>query len=263
MTTAGELQTAKLAGAEVVEEERTNARGEKYTTVTKVTNPKKGKYIGINLNIISPAKAIATEIYNQIIERNLPIHNIKLNIAGNGIYTLKSKQASYDKLLTEVLKALQDKGITISEVRSGGQTGIDEAGIKAAISLGLKASILAPKGYRFRGKDNKDVSNKELFVKRFNSDYKEPNKAQRKKFEVLYEDEEVTEAKKKAKEFSIISSTQLGANSAWKIAGENYGIEAIHMSNTETYDDLSADERASLELPYHQAMVALKRNEIK
>ena len=78
---------------------------------------------------------------------------------------------------------------------------------------------------------------------------KEPNKAQRKKFEVLYEDEEVTEAKKKAKEFSIISSTQLGANSAWKIAGENYGIEAIQMSNTETYDDLSAEERASLELP--------------
>ena len=263
LTTAGELQTAKLAGAEVVEEERTNARGEKYTTVTKVTNPKKGKYVGININTTSSAEAIATEIYNQIIERNLPTDNIKLNIAGNGIYTLKSDQASYDKLLTEVLKALQDKGITISEVRSGGQSGIDEAGIKAAVSLGLKASILAPKGYRFRGKDNKDISNKELFIKRFNPDYKEPKKAQRKKAEVLYEDEEITEAKKKAKEFTLISSTQLGANSAWKIAGENYGIEAIQMSNTETYDDLSADERASLELPYHQAMVALKRNEIK
>ena len=160
LTTAGELQTAKLAGAEVVEEERTNARGEKYTTVTKVTNPKKGKYVGINLNIVSSAEAIAMEIYNQIIERNLPTDNIKLNIAGNGIYTLKSEQAFYDKLLAEVLKALQDKGITISEVRSGGQSGIDEAGIKAAVSLGLKASILAPKGYRFRGKDNKDISNK-------------------------------------------------------------------------------------------------------
>ena len=440
LTTAGELQTAKLAGAEVVEEERTNTRGEKYTTVTKVTNPKKGKYVGINLNTVSSAEAIATDIYSQIIERGLPTKNIKLNIAGNGIYTLKSEQASYDKLLTEVLKALQDKGITISEVRSGGQSGIDEAGIKAAVSLGLKASILAPKGYRFRGKDNKDISNKELFIKRFNPDYKEPkednntgifatNKSKkywdratvekdtetlyiftdntdrdsgsgkidpnskyaqkygkdkhypkvtaavirgldnampistqrwyhegakaesgrwndadakefkevikeevdsiiaewksgkykrvvipsgsffnssisqinetrvpelykilkeqltrleeaigknnitpftkgaktktRKKAEVLYEDEEITEAKKKAKEYTIISSTQLGANSAWKIAGENYGIEAIQMSNTETYDDLSADERASLELPYHQAMVALKRNEVK
>ena len=60
-----------------------------------------------------------------------------------------------------------------------------------------------------------------------------------------------------------MSSTQLGANSAWKIASENYGIEAINMSNTETYDDLSADERAALEFPYHQAMVALKRNEVK
>ena len=263
LTTAGELQTAKLAGAEVVEEERTNARGEKYTTVTRVTNPKKGKYVGINLNTVSSAEAIATEIYNQIVERGLPTKNIKLNIAGNGIYTLKSDQTSYDTLLTNVLKALQDKGVIISEVRSGGQTGIDEAGIKAAVSLGLKASILAPKGYKFRGKDNKDISNKELFIKRFNPDYKEPKKTQRKKAEVLYEDDEITEAKKKAKEFTLISSTQLGANSAWKIAGENYGIEAIQMSNTETYDDLSADERASLELPYHQAMVALKRNEIK
>lgn len=85
----------------------------------------------------------------------------------------------------------------------------------------------------------------------------------KKKAEVLYEDEEITEAKKKAKEFTLISSTQLGANSAWKIAGENYGIEAIHMSNVKTYDDLSAEERASLELPYHNAMVALKRSEIK
>ena len=262
LTTTGELQTAKLAGAEVVEEERTNARDEKYTTVTRVTNPRKGKYVGINLNTVSSAEAIATEIYNQIIERNLPTNNIKLNIAGNGIYTLKSEQASYDKLLTEVLKALQGKGITISEVRSGGQSGIDEAGIKAAVSLGLKASILAPKGYRFRGKDNKDISNKELFIKRFNPDYKEPKKVQRKKAEVLYEDEEITEAKKKAKEFTLISSTQLGANSAWKIAGENYGIEAIQMSNTETYDDLSADERASLEQPYRNACRAAKVSEL-
>ena len=127
LTTAGELQTAKLAGAEVEEEERTNSRGEKYTTVTKVTNPKKGKYVGIDLNTTSSAEAIATEIYNQIVERDLPTENIKLNIAGNGIYTLKNKQSSYDKLLTEVLKTLQNKGINIAEVRSGGQTGIDEA----------------------------------------------------------------------------------------------------------------------------------------
>lgn len=84
----------------------------------------------------------------------------------------------------------------------------------------------------------------------------------KKKAEVLYEDEEITEAKKKAKEFTLISSTQLGANSAWKIAGENYGIEAIQMSNTETYDDLSADERASLEQPYRNACRAAKVSEL-
>lgn len=84
----------------------------------------------------------------------------------------------------------------------------------------------------------------------------------RKKAEVLFESEEITEAKKKAKEYSIISSTQLGANSAWKVAGETYGIGAIRMSNGKTYDDLSTDERAELEHPYHMAMVALKRSEI-
>ena len=154
-------------------------------------------------------------------------------------------------------------GISISEVRSGGQTGIDEAGIKAAMSLGIKASILAPQGYRFRNKEGKDVSNKEEFIKRFNSKYTDTKQSPKRKVVIAQDTEEITKAKQKAKEYSIISSSQLGANSAWKIASENYGIEAIQMSNVDTYDDLSADEKAALELPYHQAMTALKRNEIK
>ena len=444
LTTAGELQTAKFAGAEVEEVEKTNSRGEKYTTVSKVIDPKKGKYVGIDLNKTTSAETIAEEIYKQIIERGLPKDNIKLNIAGNGIYTLKSDQSVYDSLMEEVLKKLQEKGITIEEVRSGGQTGIDEAGVKAALSLGIKASILAPKGYRFRDKNNEDIKNKEAFIKRFNPNYSEsqdrpaptvtgifstldkevywdrkdaeedkdslyiftdntdrdsgklvidPNSKYAKKYgknkhyptvtsavlrgldnsmpistqrwyhkdakgetgrwtdkdakefeetikneiddiieewnsgkykrvvipskgffestiseftkervpklyeiltnqltrlenaigkdniepftkdkntktkkgksKVLFEADEVTEGKKKAKEFTIISSSQLGANSAWRIAAENYGVESIHMSNTMTYDDLSAEERAALELPYHNAMVALKRSEIK
>lgn len=264
LTTAGELQTAKFAGAEVVEVEKTNARGEKYKTVSEVTNAKKGKYIGVDISKTPSAKDIADNIYQQITERNLPTKDIKLNIAGNGIYTLKSEQKVYDTLLTDVIKALQDKGVTISEIRSGGQTGIDEAGIKAAMSLGIKASLVAPKGFRFRGKDNKDISNKESFIKRFNPEYKTPKGAKKKrKATILYEDEEIVEAKKKAKEYGIISSKQLGANSAWRIAGENYGIDAINMSNAETFDDLSIDEQASLELPYHKAAVALKINEIK
>lgn len=162
LTTAGELQTAKFAGAEVVEVEKTNARGEKYKTVSEITNAKKGKYIGVDISKTPSAKDIADNIYQQITERNLPTKDIKLNIAGNGIYTLKSEQKVYDTLLTDVIKALQDKGVTISEIRSGGQTGIDEAGIKAAMSLGIKASLVAPKGFRFRGKDNKDISNLSL-----------------------------------------------------------------------------------------------------
>lgn len=263
LTTTGELQTAKFAGAEVEEVEKTNSQGAKYTTVSKITNAKKGKYVGIDLKVYPSAETIVTAIYNQIVERGLPTEKLKLNIAGNGIYNLKSNQKSYDDLLVKVLKGLQDMGISISEVRSGGQTGIDEAGIKAAMSLGIKASILAPKGYRFRNKEGKDTSNKEAFIKRFNSKYTDTKESPKRKVIVVQDTEEITKAKQKAKEYSIISSSQLGANSAWKIASENYGIEAIQMSNVDTYDDLSADEKAALELPYHQAMTALKRNEIK
>ena len=134
LTTAGELQTAKFAGAEVEEVEKTNSQGTKYTTVSKITNAKKGKYVGIDLKVYPSAETIVTAIYNQIVERGLPTEKLKLNIAGNGIYNLKSNQKSYDDLLIKVLKGLQDMGISISEVRSGGQTGIDEAGIKAAMS---------------------------------------------------------------------------------------------------------------------------------
>lgn len=438
LTTAGELQTAKFAGAEVEEEERTNSKGESYTKVLKVKDPKKGKYIGITLDKTPSAAKIAEDIYKQIKERNLPTEDLKLNIAGNGIYTLESKQEVYDNLLTEVIKELQDRGITIAEIRSGGQTGIDEAGTKAAMALGINASIVAPKGFKFRNKEGKDLSDRNSFIQRFNPQYKDaptvvpaskkifwkrvdveadvetlyifsdntdrdsgkdlidPNsdytkkygkgkhypsmtsaairglnnampistqhwyhegakgksgqwvdtdaeefektikeevdaiiekwnlgkykrvivpsgdgffnssiseitkervpslykiltdqitrleeaigkdniktfsapessksKNKRKKSVVIYEDEDVLEAMKKAKEYTIISNKQLGANSAWRIAAENYGIETINMSNAETYDDLDVEEKAELELPYHKAAVALKINEIK
>ena len=72
LTTTGELQTAKFAGAEVEEIEKTNSQGAKYTTVSKITNAKKGKYVGIDLKVYPTAETIVTAIYNQIVERGLP-----------------------------------------------------------------------------------------------------------------------------------------------------------------------------------------------
>ena len=52
-------------------------------------------------------------------------------------------------------------------IRSGGQTGVDEAGIQAAQDAGLKCSILAPKGFRMHRGPGIELEGRSLFVKRF------------------------------------------------------------------------------------------------
>jgi hypothetical protein len=99
-----------------------------------------------------------------------------LNIAGNGIYTLRGEwtQAQIDNYvedtLNEILTHPKLKN-RITEIRTGGQTGVDEAGAKAAIKLGkifgIKTTILAPKGWKFRDESGADISDEKLFKERF------------------------------------------------------------------------------------------------
>lgn len=119
---------------------------------------------------------VVEELYNQIISNNLPTKNIKLNVAGNGIYSLVTNeidspflsQNDINNTVTSIIKLLQErKGIAISEIRSGGQTGIDEAGIIAAQRLGIPSSVNAPKGFAFRDANGKDHYNREEFIARF------------------------------------------------------------------------------------------------
>ena len=100
----------------------------------------------------------------------LPTTNIKLNIAGNGIYTWLPKGITQEQLndfVTEYIRELIRNGVSISEIRSGGQTGVDEAGVIAAQRLGIKCSVHAPKGYTMRGANNRDVNDKQAFTARF------------------------------------------------------------------------------------------------
>lgn len=98
-----------------------------------------------------------------------------LNVAGNGLSTIGSDvpQRKIDvfmlKFLTGVLNSanLENKP---SVLVTGGQTGIDEAAIKAASYLGLEATIVAPKGYLFRDASGKDVSGLLAFQGRFTKD---------------------------------------------------------------------------------------------
>lgn len=123
-------------------------------------------YIGIDLNELfySPINTFS------LIESKLPSssQDYIFNIAGNGLYSLKLEQESYNKYVQEVLEFyLKYTFKEIKLVRSGGQTGIDEAGIVAADRLGIPTLVLAPKGWMFRNKEGKDIKNEQLFKQRF------------------------------------------------------------------------------------------------
>lgn len=99
--------------------------------------------------------------------------SISLNIAGNGIYTLVKHYMDQDyadelvyMFLLNVVNS-PDLKVKISAIRTGGQTGIDEAGAKAGVRLGIPTSILAPKCWRFRNEKGEDISDESLFKNRF------------------------------------------------------------------------------------------------
>ena len=91
-----------------------------------------------------------------------------LNIAGNGIYTMKGKytQEQIDEFTYKLLgRVYSEHGF--KSIRTGGQTGFDEAGAKAGIRLGIPTLVLAPKGWKFRNINGVDISNEKLFKERF------------------------------------------------------------------------------------------------
>lgn len=141
--------------------ENFSTAGEKLTQRVAGT-----KYVSHSLSNSNDPQTIADSIYDQIVAKG-KVKDLKLNIAGNGIYSLTQSQEYYNNLLTEVLSILQSKGVTISAVRSGGQTGIDEAGIIAAQRLNIPSIVHTTSDFKFRGKDNKDVSDEARFKSRF------------------------------------------------------------------------------------------------
>jgi hypothetical protein len=148
-----------------------NSAGEKLTKKSVLEQGK--KYVPID---VSKGLEISQERIDKIIEfinRMEPsLYGFSLNIAGNGIYTMKGKytQEQIDTFTYETLnKILNSPKLqnTFESIRSGGQTGFDEAGAKAGIKLGLPTTILAPKGWTFRNINGQDISNEEQFKARF------------------------------------------------------------------------------------------------
>jgi hypothetical protein len=144
-----------------------NSWGEQATQ-REVANAKREIYkFGVTFgNDVERANRLATlvERYNG--------QEVEINIAGNGEY---QKGMPSTQLLTEEiakdLAFLQKKGVGIIAIRSGGQTGADEAGVKAAVQLGIPAKVVAPKTWKFRtgsaGGAKTDRTGKEAFLARF------------------------------------------------------------------------------------------------
>lgn len=75
-----------------------------------------------------------------------------LNIAGNGIYTLLGYgwgQCKVNQFVYDVLRPVTEH-LLISSIMSGGQTGVDIAGLVAAYKLGIPCTGLFPKGFIMR-----------------------------------------------------------------------------------------------------------------
>jgi len=132
------------------------------------------KYIPVDANKLEITQERVDKIVEQLnnSKTNELFKEISLNIAGNGIYTMKGKytQEQVDQFTYNLLKAIIESPkleIKIGSIRTGGQTGFDEAGAKAGVKLGISTTILAPKGWTFRNLNGVDISNEQQFKDRF------------------------------------------------------------------------------------------------
>lgn len=111
------------------------------------------KYIGIHIN---------THVLNAVkmIYAFMVIHNAyTINIAGNGIYTINKfgvNQHDVNVYVRSVIKMI-NQNRPITKIYSGGQTGVDLAGIVAAKDLDIPALMTLPKGYIQRFEDKIDI----------------------------------------------------------------------------------------------------------
>lgn len=98
-------------------------------------------------------------------------HYVTFNIAGNGIYTLKGSltQEQCDEFTYQLLNAIvnhHNLKIKVKSIRSGGQTGFDEAGLKAGLKLKLDTTAYYPKGYKIRDLEGDKLQTREQVFKR-------------------------------------------------------------------------------------------------
>jgi hypothetical protein len=103
---------------------------------------------------------------------NILDNHVTLNIAGNGMFTMRNKytQEDLDRYVFLLLKDVIDSPdlkVNIVHIRTGGQTGLDESGAKAGSLLEIPTLVMCPKGWLYRDSLGKDIENETLFKRRF------------------------------------------------------------------------------------------------
>lgn len=126
--------------------------GEKLTT-TAAANLRK-PFVGCDLK--RPHRENVTLINKALSRITQP--TLAINVAGNGIYTLKKHGWSQEQVNRAVYLTLLQvhQGHRITSVRSGGQTGADIAGAVAGVLLEVDTLLYMPKSCRQRNEENMD-----------------------------------------------------------------------------------------------------------
>ena len=124
-------------------------------------------------------------IYSAIISNpHYQKSGIKLNITGNELKEFITAGVNPDDaeyfVHSTIFELINRKGLKISKIRSGGQSGVDEWGIKAGQQNGLRCSVLAPRGYRFRDENGEEHKGFKTFSDRFKEEYVDYDEWERK-----------------------------------------------------------------------------------
>lgn len=95
-----------------------------------------------------------------------------INIAGNGAYiNIKYgfNQDAVDEFVYTFLWKLYAMSAlkSVNLIRCGGQSGFDEAGLKAAVKLGIPALCVCPRGWKFKDVTGTTICNEQQFKNRF------------------------------------------------------------------------------------------------
>lgn len=123
------------------------------TAGEKLTHKVAGsRYLGVAIDFDS--LSAARKIYSRLRFFNAT----SINVAGNGIYTLAKTGISQEQINQFVFDAVKQAHThwPISKIVSGGQTGVDLAGLVAAVVLDIPAVGTLPNGFIQRGLNGVD-----------------------------------------------------------------------------------------------------------